>query len=424
MDRRRTPRRASLRIPLGAGGADEEVVAIERIAAGGDGVGRLEDGRTVFVPRTAPGDVARVASIRRQKRFARASLTGIETPGAGRVEPRCPHYTRDRCGGCQLQHLDGASQRAARRSIVGDALRRVGRLDLPDPPLHAAGSEWRYRARITLHQGMNGAIGFHRMGQAGQVFQLEDCHVARPELMDLWARVGRSRSLLPRSLDTLTLRIDRAGAVHVLVRGTEAAWPGALPFAEALAPAIVWWRPPGGAARVVGGGTAFPATVFEQVNPAMGDRARARAIEWLGAVQGQQGWDLYAGIGETSDILAAMDARIESVELDRRAVDLATGRNRDPRIVRHAAAVEAVIATLTPPDFVVVNPPRTGMDGAVVDAIAMRRPSRLAYISCDPATLARDLHRLGDGFRVRALEAFDLFPQTAHVETVTLVEPA
>ena len=109
---------------------------------------------------------------------------------------------------------------------------------------------------------------------------------------------------------------------------------------------------------------------------------------------------------------------------DRRAVDLASGRNPDPRITRHAAAAEAVIAGLPRPDFVIANPPRTGMDGAVVDAIATRRPSRLAYISCDPATLARDLHRLGPGWKVRAMEAFDLFPQTAHIETVTLVEPA
>lgn len=423
MDRRRTPRRASLRLPAAGGGPDEEVVTIERIAAGGDGVARLGDGRTVFVPRTAPGDVARINGIRRQKRFARASLGGLEVAGPGRVEPRCPHYTRDRCGGCQLQHLDGDTQRAARRSIVGDALRRVGKLDLPDPALHPAASEWHYRARVTLHQGVNGAIGFHRLGQAGQVFPLEDCHIARPELMSLWARVRQHRAFLPRSLETLTLRIDRDGVVHVLLRGADAAWPGALQFAEALGGAVTWWQPPGGAARVVGGGTAFPATVFEQVNPVMGDRARARAIEWLGDVKGRQGWDLYAGIGETSDALAALGAKVESVELDRRAVELAS-RHQDPHIVRHAAAVEAVVPSLPHPDFVVANPPRTGMDGAVVDAIATRRPSRLAYISCDPATLARDLHRLGDGWTMRAMEAFDLFPQTAHVETVTLVEPA
>ena len=424
MDRRRTPRRTALRLPTAGDGRDEEVVTVERVAAGGDGVGRLEDGCTVFVPRTAPGDVARLSAIRRQKRFARASLSGLETPGPGRVEPRCPHYNRDRCGGCQLQHLDTETQRAARRSIVGDALRRVGKIDLPDPVLHPAESEWRYRARITLHQGVNGAIGFHRLGQAGLVFQLEDCHIARPELMSLWTRVRQLRALLPRSLETLTLRIDREGMVHVLLRGTDASWPGALQFAGELSGAVTWWQPAGGAARVVGGGTAFPATVFEQVNPVMGDRARARAIEWLGDVKGQMGWDLYAGIGETSDILASRDARVESVELDRRAVDLASGRNPDPRITRHAAAAEAVIAGLPRPDFVIANPPRTGMDGAVVDAIATRRPSRLAYISCDPATLARDLHRLGPGWKVRAMEAFDLFPQTAHVETVTLVEPA
>lgn len=402
---------------------EEEVVTIERIAAGGDGVGRLEDGRTVFVPRTAAGDVARIRGIRRQKRFARASLAGLLEEGPGRVRPACPHYERDRCGGCQLQHLTPEAQRAARRTIVGDALRRVGRLDLPDPPLVPADSEWQYRARITLHMGPGGAIGFHRLGQAGQVFELEECHIARGALNALWHRLQDARPFLPRTLESLTLRLERGGAEHVLVRGTDAAWPGALRFAEAMGDVACWWQPPGGVARVIGREAAFPATVFEQVNPSMGDLVRHRAIEWLGSVEGREGWDLYAGIGETSDVLAAAGARMQSVEVDHRAVALAEGRNPDAAIVRHAAAVESVVRALPAPDFVIANPPRTGLDGAVADVIATRRPGRFVYISCDPATLARDLSRLGPGWSVVAMEAYDLFPQTAHVETVTLMEP-
>ena len=112
-----------------------ESVRILRIAAGGDGVGRLADGRTLFVPRTAPGDLIETADLRLHARFARARIGRIIEAGPERIEPRCAHYRDDACGGCQLQHMDSASQHAARRAIAGDALRRIARLDVPDPDL-------------------------------------------------------------------------------------------------------------------------------------------------------------------------------------------------------------------------------------------------------------------------------------------------
>lgn len=415
------------------GTASPELVRIERIASGGDGVGRLADGRVVFVPRTAPGDRVEAVRIRRERKLARATVGRVVEPGPGRVEPRCRHYTGDRCGGCQLQHLESGVQQAARRAIVGDALRRVGRLDVPDPPLVPADAEWNYRARIALHQGSSGAIGFHRQGDPSQVFELAECHVAARDLNTLWNEVQRVRNLLP-AIDTLTLRRERGGVRHVLVRGSDAAWPHATRFAGHLAAggAVTWWHPAGGAARVVAvrGGersaasesSSFPATVFEQVNPAMGDRVRHFAVEALGDVGGRSAWDLYAGIGETSALLASRGARVESVERDARAVDVASRGGAGVR--RHALPAEEAVATLGAPDLVLANPPRTGLAPAVADAIAAHRPARFVYISCDPATLARDIRRLGDGWRLTSVTAFDLFPQTAHVESVAVLEPA
>ncbi|HEX7941353.1 MAG TPA: TRAM domain-containing protein, partial [Gemmatimonadaceae bacterium] len=106
-------------------------LTIASIAAGGDGVGRTE-GVVVFVPRTAPGDVARVR-LARSKRFARGELLGLEAASPARVDPPCPHYTGDRCGGCQIQHLSYDAQLAAKRTIIGDSLRRIGRRDVADP---------------------------------------------------------------------------------------------------------------------------------------------------------------------------------------------------------------------------------------------------------------------------------------------------
>jgi 23S rRNA (uracil1939-C5)-methyltransferase len=172
---------------------------------------------------------------------------------------------------------------------------------------------------------------------------------------------------------------------------------------------------------MAGADEAYPATVFEQVHPAMGDRVREHAVRALGAVEGRHVWDLYAGIGETTATLAHAGASVESVESDRRAV--AEAESRGPVARRHAGRVEDVLRELKAPELVITNPPRTGMDVRVAEALERHGPERVVYVSCDPATLARDLGRL-PGFRVADVRAFDLFPQTAHVETGVVLERA
>ena len=403
-------------------------IRIVRLAAGGDGVGKLEDGRTVFVPRTAPGDLVELTGLRSHKRFARARIGRLLEPSPDRVEPRCPHYVRDDCGGCQLQHIESGAQRAARRAFVGDALRRIARRDVPDPPMVPAAMEFDYRAKITLAASSDGRrIGLHPYDRADQIFDLDWCHITVPALMQRWQALRWLRELLPPRLEAIVLRQDREGGCHILFRSADGeVWSGARQLHAALersgAPATIWWQPLEGAPRAMAGaGEAYPATVFEQVHPQMGDRVRAHAIDALGPVGGRRVWDLYAGIGETTAALVRAGASVESVESDRRAV--AEADRRGPAARRHAARVEHVIGEMAAPELVITNPPRTGMDLRVVEALERLRPERVVYISCDPATLARDLARL-PGFRLLDAVAFDLFPQTAHVETVVVLERA
>ena len=403
-------------------------VRILRLAAGGDGVGRLEDGRTVFVPRTAPGDLVEPTGLRSHKRFARARLGRLVESSPHRVEPRCPHYVRDDCGGCQLQHVDAPGQREARRGFVGDALRRLAKLDVADPPLVDADREFEYRTKITLAASGDGRrLGLHRFDRADEVFELEWCHITVPELMELWRALRGLRAHFPPRLEGLVLRMGREGGRHVLFRTADGeAWSGASRLHAELGrrnvAATVWWQPADGAPRAMAGaGEAYPATVFEQVHPAMGDQVRAHAVASLGAVRGRRVWDLYAGIGETTVALARAGALVESVEADRRAV--AEAERRGPAARRLTGRVEHVLRELTDPDLVITNPPRTGMDARVSEALNRLAPARLVYVSCDPATLARDLGRL-PGFRLAEIRAFDLFPQTAHVETVAVLERA
>jgi 23S rRNA (uracil1939-C5)-methyltransferase len=402
-------------------------VRILRLATGGDGVGRLEDGRTVFVPRSAPGDLVELTRLRQYRRYARARVARVLEASPQRVAPRCPHYVHDDCGGCQLQHLGSPAQREARRTMVGDALRRIGRLDVVDPEIVPAAADFDYRTKITLSVDDGGSrIGLHPLDRPDRAFDLVRCHITTPELMSLWAELSGLRELLPLGLRQIVLRLDRRGGRHVvLVTGDDARWSGTALHRELearTAGATLWHQPEGGEPRAVAGADQpFPATVFEQVHPDMGDRVRAQAVAALGRVEGRHVWDLYAGIGETTAALAVAGASVESVESDPRAV--AEAEARGPEAKRHVGRAERLVTRLGAPDLVVTNPPRIGMDERVTAALARAAPRRIVYISCDPATLARDLTRL-PGFTLTSALAFDLFPQTAHVETVAVLDRA
>ncbi len=409
-------------------------VAIDSIAVGGDGVGTLADGRVVFVPRTAPGDRVTLRDLVSRRNFARARVARIEQAGPDRVVPPCPHYEADDCGGCQLQHLAPPAQRSAKRRIVGDTLRRIARIECPDPAIVPPVSEWGYRARISLavkrRRGAAPVIGFHPVNRPTGVFDLDRCPIARAELNQLWSALRDQRDRLPVGAVRLVLRVDRAGGRHALVKTSGGpAWTQARELGHRLEqdgpPVHLWWHPEGGAPRVMhGSADPFPATVFEQVNPAMGDRIRQYAAGELGPVAGH-GWDLYSGIGETTRLLCGGNrsglVTVESVELNGRAVRLAGRLGPAAGVIRHAGKVEELIGRLQPAAFAVLNPPRTGLAPEVTAFLSRTetgRPEVMVYLSCDPATLARDLARLSPVYRLSRIMAFDLFPQTAHVETV------
>src|SRR5205809_4615080 len=194
-----------------------DVVAITAIAAGGEGVGRLADGRAVFVARTAPGERVRLRDgVKLHKSFARGELAEVVAHGAVRVTAPCQHYVQDHCGGCQLQHVSYEAQLAAKRAIVGDALRRIAKLDIGDPEIVEAVEEWRYRAKISLAvksvaRSDSRTVGLHPYDRPTSVFQLIDCHIADFRLMTLWRELRPRLELLPARLTRVTPRLDREG---------------------------------------------------------------------------------------------------------------------------------------------------------------------------------------------------------------------
>ena len=368
-------------------------MTITGIAVGGDGVGRLSDGRVVFVPRTAPGDRIRLreGSLQRHRNFARGELGEIVEPSPHRVTPPCPHYTQDHCGGCQLQHIAYDAQLSAKRTIVSDTLRRIGKLKVEDLEVVEALEEWRYRSKISM--AVKTSVGMHPYDRPNFVFPLADCHITDFRLMALWRELRPRLALLPQPLTRLTLRLDRDERRHIIAESAEP-WLNAPELQRALAgtvdgAVVCWWQPVDGAARVVAGpATGFPATAFEQVNPGMGMLTRQWAVAQLGDVKGQMVWDLYGGIGDTAALLVERGASVVSVDADEKAVTW--GRERLPAARFIAARAEDVLPSLPPPHAVVVNPPRGGLHWDVSLRLTSEPVAKLVYISCDPATLARD----------------------------------
>ena len=414
-----------------------ELVTITGIAAGGDGVGRLADGRAVFVPRAAPGERVRLKAdgLTLHKSFARGELDTVLEPVAARVTPPCPHYTQDRCGGCQLQHLAYDVQLAAKRAIVGDALRRIGKMEVADPDIVEAVEEWRYSTKVAMAVKSVGrsdsrTVGLHPYDSSGTVFALVDCQIADFRLMTLWRELRKHLALLPAKCTQLTLRLDREGRRHVLAESAGEPWLAATELRAALSDGehvVCWWQPAEGAARVIAGpATGFPPTAFEPVNPEMAMLARRWAVEQLGDVAGggRTVWDLYGGIGDTAALLAERGAAVVSVDADEKAIAWARTRGLPGAVRLVAGKAEDLLPSLPRPDAAIVSPPRAGLHWDVTLRFTGEPVDRLVYVSRDAATLARDLSRLSVNYRVAAVRAFDLFPQTAQVETVVALEAA
>ena len=409
-------------------------LAIDSIAAGGDGVGR-SNGVVVFVPRAAPGDRLR-ARIDVQRRFARGEIDELLSPSPDRVVPECPHYVADRCGGCQLQHIRYDAQLDAKRRIVRDSLARIGKRTVDLPPIEPSPRAWRYRRKLTLTMRRTGeskeawTIGLRAYDDPDRIFSLRDCPITDERVLAVWKDVAAARHQLPDA-DELRGAVQLIGdELSVVIRGGHA-WPTRAEFFESVPAATsLWWQPTHRARNLVASrGTSGARTAsasFSQVNAEVGAMLHAYVLDRARRYRPSSVVDAYAGAGATAVPLAGDGARVTAIEADREAAAVSAeslAAFSDSRSL--TARVEDVIEQVLPADVVLLNPPRVGVHERVTAAIGAATPAPRAviYVSCDAATLARDVSRLA-GFRVASLRAFDMFPQTAHVETVCELVPA
>jgi 23S rRNA (uracil1939-C5)-methyltransferase len=424
-------------------------VTIHGVAAGGAGVGKLPDGRAIFVHRTAPGDAAEVRVTLEKARWARGELDRLLEAGPGRREAPCVHYPR--CGGCTLQHLEPEAQYALRTQLVEEALRRIGGLaGLPPVEPLPPGPEFGYRNRASFTLRRLGVrdgrprllAGFHALERPGHIVDLGveaggACLLLEPAVATLWEALrtgwGGNAGRLPAGSELrLTLRGLADGSGVLLVEGGST--PGDPEALLAAVPGLrtLWWRPKGSPPRLLAGaeepgeswfGEEVPVGpgAFLQVNRVMATRLHAAALSELDPRPGDRVVDAYAGFGVYGRAAARAGAKAVGIELDPHAV--AMGRARPVEgFTLEEGAVEVLLPRLLPAERVLLNPPRAGVDAGALEALVATPPARVVYVSCDPATLARDLARLVPTFRVHRIQVADLFPQTAHVETVVTLD--
>ena len=395
-------------------------VTIESIAAGGDGVAKHE-GLVYFVPRTAPGDRA-VIDYEVRGRLARGRLLSLEAEGPDRAAPGCRHYVADRCGGCQLQHLQYDAQRQAKSAIVRDSLARIGKRTVAAPDVESSPREFRYRTKLTLamrRRGERWIAGLHPFDDPGAVFSLEDCPITDERVVAIWRALIDGEGSWPDGQELRgAVRLSGTGASLVVEGGSR--WENPAAALESAAGLVaIWWIPAGDIPRLVASRdeSAALGASFIQINPDVAARLKHRVVQRIIALAPRTVVDAYSGAGDTAVPVAAAGIQVTAIERDRAAAAVARQLLTMPSC-SVAAPVEDALDRALPADLVIANPPRGGMHPRVTELLrGSHGPATIIYVSCDPGTLARDVARMPN-YRIVSVQCFDMFPQTAHVETV------
>ncbi|WP_287129523.1 23S rRNA (uracil(1939)-C(5))-methyltransferase RlmD [Candidatus Cyanaurora vandensis] len=428
-------------------------VTVMDLAAGGDGVARWEN-RVVFIPNTAPGDRVQVRLVHVKPREAFAQVETLLEPSPDRVRPRC--IVADKCGGCQWQVVDYSRQVQAKQTLVTQTL------GVPVRPLWAASEPFHYRNKVTYPLAYNQqgqvAAGYYAQG-SHKVVNINQCPVQDPHLDEVlpglkqaiqdqgWSiynettRVGLLRHL--------ALRVGRrTGEVLVTLVAT-AAPPGIEAWAKRVLafPSIVGvgWNHQTQPGNVIFGNQTYTvqgrgylrelfcglefhiaATTFFQIYTEQAERLVQQVVQEAQLTGSETVVDAYSGIGTMALPLARQAQRVIGIERWGESVQQARAnaqRNNITNIEFNQGAVEDWLPRQkVAPDVLCLDPPRKGCDPAVLKALLKYPPRRILYVSCNPATLARDLAVLGGGYSLESVQPVDFFPQTYHVECLAVLQ--
>jgi 23S rRNA (uracil1939-C5)-methyltransferase len=432
-------------------------LGLDSMACGGDAVGR-HLGQTVFVPYGLPGDQVKVRVFDAHQKYCRAVIMSIASPGPQRINPACPYFGD--CGSCQWQMMDHTSQLAHKKTILEQTLARIGGIKDAGIEVMAEGFPWHYRnkAQYPVSQSKGKlVVGYYRQG-SHQVVPIDECPIIQPGLNRVFqqARDILLTAKMP-GYDELTnngiLRhlILRYGQYQdkislTLVCTKDKIYPEVMESLSAI-PGVgsVWlnlnaepgntilgekWKLWSGENQMEeeldGIRYKLSAGSFWQVNQLMAGVLYRRIKDELQLNNQQQAVDLYCGAGAISLQLAAAAGKVLGIESSTKAVDDARDSAKLNGIANAefmAGPAEVLLEKVQQADAVVCDPPRSGLKPEVIKRLSILKPLKIAYLSCDPATLARDLKEIMKAdYRISGLYLADMFPQTYHIETLAVLQ--
>jgi 23S rRNA (uracil1939-C5)-methyltransferase len=407
----------------------EFILTPTALVYGGEALGRLPDGKAVFAPFILPGETGRLR-VREEKRgHIKADVIEILEPSPQRVPARCPHFTQ--CGGCHYQHMPYEMQLVAKAEILRDQLQRLGGLEeVPLQPIIPSPAAFNYRNHIQFHLDSQGKLGF-QAAHTNQVIPIAACHLPVLALNEIWPQLDIEP--LP-GLERVSLRLGMDEEIQLILESRD---PELFEFSVEELPLSAVHLSPAGAVVLAGSesvsmvilGRSFQVSAesFFQVNTRMAEAMMQHILEILPLEPSQTLLDLFCGVGLFSAFLAPRVKKLVGIEVSSAACrDFAVNLDEFDNVELYEAPVAQVLPRVNfNPDGILVDPPRSGLDRPTMDGLLAQGASRLTYVSCDPATLARDARRLSAaGYHLAQVTPFDLFPQTYHIESISLWEKA
>lgn len=403
-------------------------IVLTALSYGGEAIGR-HDGRAVFVPFALPGETVRVRIVEGRKNFARAELVEVVKASPERIAPRCQHFGV--CGGCHYQHLPYTAQLKLKTDILRDQLTRIGKIQNPPVQAIVAGpDEWNYRNNVQFHLDQNGNLGFIAIGNPEELVPIKECFLPEAGINMLWPGLEFEAD---STIERVSLRAGVNDDLLLVLESDEISPPemeieagiSVVHLSTSRDDIVVLAGNGYIVISVLGRPFKISAASFFQVNTSMAGKMVAHLLENLPVSPSTTLLDVYCGAGLFSAFFAPKVGKIIGIESAPSACDdFAINLDEFDNVELYEGLAQDILPALkSAVDVVIVDPPRAGLDKTALDALLKLKPRSLAYVSCDPSTLARDAARLvTGGYHLKQVTPFDLFPQTYHIESISIFE--
>jgi 23S rRNA (uracil1939-C5)-methyltransferase len=404
-------------------------IQLDKLTYGGESLGRLPDGRAVFVPFGLPNEVVRIELTEDKKNFARGKIIEVVKPAPERIQPRCKHFIQ--CGGCHYQNLSYADQLKAKTEILIDQLQRIGKIENPPvKPMVASPLEWNYRNHVQFHLTAEGKLGFVN-SKGNSVFPIEECYLPETGIDAFWRELRFESN---KDVERVALRVGQDDELLVVLESEAPETPELEIEADVSVVHLFEDHPVVLAGQdhfivnVLGKDFKVSAASFFQVNTAMAEKMVEYLSTRVPVSLSACLLDIYCGVGLFSKFFATKVGRVIGVEASESAcADFAVNLDEFDNVELYEGTAEDVLPGLVgrvgSPTCAIIDPPRAGIERHALDALIEIQPQIIAYVACDPSTLARDAARLiNGGYHLAEVTPFDLFPQTYHIESISIFE--